>query len=161
MRELISILQRFEGSRVRGNGRAWRLEGSSADVEECKTKLLDAICSQSQPLVCYDESPVGIRELQDAGEVARGIWRLPARAPGSVVLSWLSMGNWQLYVAEAPIAAIPDLCRSPDDDVERFVVDTGVSVIIDSFHDDVSWVVGLKSNGQPSVPLDALQAARR
>jgi hypothetical protein len=85
----------------------------------------------------------------------------PLAPLGSVVLSWLYMGNGQLYVAEGPIAAIPDLCRSSDDEVERFVVDSGVSVMTDSLHDDVSWVIGLKSNGQPSFPLDAPEAARR
>lgn len=161
MHELVSILKRFEGARIRGNGGVWRIEGSSTAVEECKTLLLDAICSQSQPFVRYDEPPSEIPQLEGAAEVSVNTWRLPTRALGSVVLSWLYMGNWQLYVADAPVAAIPDLCRSSDVEVEQFVVDAGVSVVIDSFHDDVSWVVGLRGDAQPSVAADAPQAARR
>lgn len=143
MHEWIAILERFEGRRVKRRGCVWRIEGVSAVVEECKTQLLDAICARSQPLVRFDEPPAGIPELQDVLEVARNTWRLPARSRGSVLLSWLSAGNWQLYVADAPVPEIPDLCRSSDAEVERFIVDTQIALIIDSFYDDVSWVVGL------------------
>jgi hypothetical protein len=148
MRELLSILKRFEGPRVKGIGRVWRIDGSSTAIEECKTALLDAICSGTQPLVRYDEAPDAVPALKGTMEVTANTWRLPPRVPGSVVLAWLYMGNWQLYVADALIAEIPDLCRSSDSEVERFLSDSGVSVVIDSFHDDVSWVVGIAGSAQ-------------
>jgi hypothetical protein len=59
------------------------------------------------------------------------------------LLDWLYLGNWQLYVADAPIRAIPDLCRASDAEVVRFMADNDVTAVIDSFHDNLSWVVGL------------------
>lgn len=149
MRELVTILKRFEGSRVKRNGSVWRLDGSSNSVQECKTFLLDAICSKSQPFVCYDEPPVEFAQLREAIEVAPNTWHLPLGAPGPMVLSWLYMGNWQLYVADAPIETIPDLCRSPNVEISQFIVETGVPLFIDSFHDDEYWVVGLRDIGNP------------
>jgi hypothetical protein len=63
---------------------------------------------------------------------------LPRHVPGAVVLARLHRGNWQLYVAAAPLALIPDPCRAADAGIEAFVRRLGAQLIIDSLHDDVA-----------------------
>jgi hypothetical protein len=119
MHELISILKRHEGSGVSGNGRVWRIEGSSAGVNSCKTQLLDEICRRLQPFVCYDESP---RDTATAGRHRGGLLHLaPAR--------------WGAGIGST--------------------FDSGVSVVIDSFHDDEYWVIGLRASAKPALGSDA------
>jgi hypothetical protein len=124
------------------------LDGIFGTVEKCKLKILDAICSDVEPFVHYDGPPTQYPELSEVYEVAPHIWRLPKKAPAAVVLSWLHMGNWQRYVSDAPINQLRDLCRATDSEVEEFVRDSGVAIVIDSFHDDASWVVAVRPEGR-------------
>ena len=141
---LTEILESHKGRRVQSNGAVWRIEGISSGVEQCKIELLDAICRHAQPFVHYNESPEGVSELDGSAEVAPDVWRPPLGAPGSALLGWLYLGNWQLYLRAEPLQQLPDLCRSTEAEVEAFLVQCGASVFIDSFHDDVSWVVGVR-----------------
>jgi len=146
---LIPILRRHEGANVRGRGPVWRIDGDSADVRACKVEVLDEVCRHTHPFVRYDEAPE-LGRTWIGVEVAPFTWRLHGPAPGAEVLDWLYMGNWQLYLAAGPIARIPDLIRAKDEDVEAFLTTNDVSLVIDSFHDDVSWVVGIASGATSS-----------
>jgi hypothetical protein len=146
---LIAILRRHEDSNVRGRGRVWRIDGGTPNVDACKVEVLDEICRHSHPFVRYEEAPESGRAWMGV-EIAPFTWRLHGPAPGDEVLKWLYMGNWQLYVAAGPIARIPDLIRAKDEDVETFLKENAVSLIIDSFHDDESWVVGIASGATGS-----------
>ena len=139
---LTTILESHRGQGVLGGGEVWHLEGSSPLVEQCKTELLEAICRESRAFVHYEESPVGLAGLDGATRVGSA-WQLPTGVGGAVLLNWLYLGNWQLYVNAEPLPRIPDLCRSTDAEIEAFLVKSGATAIIDSFHDDVSWSVGV------------------
>jgi hypothetical protein len=136
---LTEVLNTHRGRHVVRHGAIWRLDGSSRQAEACKADVLAAVCRSARPFVHYEDSPVGL--LEGAAEVVPGVWQLPLGASGPVVLEWLYMGNWQLYVRSEPLVEVPDLCRASDAEVEAFVRESGASVVIDSFHDDVSWVV--------------------
>lgn len=127
---------------VSGRDGVWRLEGSSRDVEALKTRLLTAICSCASPVVHYDEPPVRSGSLQRVEKLAASVWRIPSNADGAELLSWLYLGNWQLYVGSRVLDKLPDLCRASPAEVGYFMVAAGVEVVIDSFHDDTCWTVG-------------------
>ena len=136
---LTGILNAHRSRHVACDGAVWRLEGSSRPVQACKAQVLAAVCRNANPFVHYEDSPLGL--VPGSVEVAPTLWQLPLNASGPAVLDWLHLGNWQLYVRAEPLPDIPDLCRASDKEVETFLRKSGASVIIDSFHDDVSWVV--------------------
>jgi hypothetical protein len=141
---LLKILESHEGRGVQGNGAVWRIEGSSSRVEQCKRELLESICRDAQPFVHYEESPMGETGLEGSVEVAPGVWQLALGVSGPALLKWLYLGNWQLYVRAEPLREMSDLCRSTDIEVAAFVTQSEAKVVIDSFHDDVSWVLGVR-----------------
>jgi hypothetical protein len=121
----------------------WRIEGTSREIEGVKAALLQSICEHTSPLVHYEEAPPGDGIL-GSSEVARpGVWRVPRGASGVELMRWLYMGNWQLYLAEKPLESIPDLCRAKVGEVTAFLRRTKVPLVIDSFHDDNHWTVGV------------------
>ena len=140
---IVQILESGHRRGVRRHGAIWRIDGLSSQIETLKADLLEEICRDARPFVHYEESPSETTGLEGTVEAAPGIWRLPSRAPGAILLKWLYLGNWQLYVRTAPLPELPDLCRSKDSEVEAFLFKSGVTVVVDSFHDDVSWVVGV------------------
>jgi hypothetical protein len=140
MTTLLSEL--LEANRGRGVRGVWRIEGSSERVERLKAQVLEAICRETQPFVHYEDPPVGLPGTVGATGCALGVWRLPLGASGGHLLSWLYLGNWQLYVRAQPLPSVPDLCRASDAEVQEFLAQSGTSVVIDSFHDDILWVVG-------------------
>lgn len=58
---------------------------------------------------------------------------------------WLfNLGNWQAYVADKPVeCGCPDPARVAPTELVSWMSRTGLLVLIDSFHDDVSWVVAI------------------
>lgn len=141
---LLEILESHKGRGMQGNGAVWRIEGTSSRVEQCKVELLESICRDAQPFVHYEEPPMSEPGLDGSAEVAPGVWQLPLGAAGPALLKWLYLGNWQLYVRPEPLPELPDLCRSTDIEVGTFVSQCEASVVIDSFHDDMSWVLGVR-----------------
>ncbi|WP_141513491.1 hypothetical protein [Ramlibacter sp. WS9] len=129
--------QDFEGASV------WRVEGTSQRERQYKAAVLETICRTHRAYVRYEECPDGI---DGTDQVEPHLWWLPVGVSGEAMLDWLYMGNWQLTVGASPPKTNPDLCRSPDADVAEYVRKSGVGVVIDSFHDDVSWVIGASRN---------------
>ncbi len=121
----------------------WRIDGTSREIEGLKAALLHSICEHSSPFVHYDEAPPGDGSLGSSEAAAPGVWRVPRGASGVQLMGWLYMGNWQLYLAEEPLESIPDLCRAKSGEVTAFLRSTKVVVMIDSFHDDDHWTVGV------------------
>lgn len=141
--DLLTLLQQDTSGDVTGHGAVWRIAGNARAVQHCKSRLLGIICAQADIYIRYDEAPEAEPALARAQAIDRDTWWLPAPTAGADVQAWLQPGNWQLYVADRPLAEIPDLCRATDAEVAVFVRRAGVTVIVDSFHDDVAWVVGL------------------
>lgn len=77
---------------------------------------------------------------------AHGPWRVPADGAleATDASRWLGLGNWTLYSAPTPAAGSPpDAARCGPAELLAWMRQQGVDVLIDSFHDDVSWVVGV------------------
>lgn len=69
---------------------------------------------------------------------------MPLGATGTDLSAWLYMGNWQLYSRREPLKELQDLCRASDEAVTSFVNEHGLLFIVDSFHDDGHWTIGLQ-----------------
>ncbi|MFM2448330.1 MAG: hypothetical protein RIS44_780 [Pseudomonadota bacterium] len=148
-----AILFKSKSRRITGEGFFWQLDGNSPEVQRCKEDLLPSICLESSPYVHYDEECPSDGILAQCSFVSPGIWRVPRGATGEELLSWLYMGNWQLYVAEEALPTLPDLCRAGLTEVASFIRESGVVLVIDSFHDDSSWTVGFAQGANHSSEL--------
>jgi hypothetical protein len=95
------------------------------------------------PFVHYEDAPPNDGILGSSEFAGPGVWRVPRGASGVELLRWLYMGNWQFYLAEKPLKSIPDLCRAKSGEVRAFLRRTKVLLVIDSFHDDNYWTVGV------------------
>ena len=143
---LTAILEKSKSRHLQGNGGVWCLDGNSREATRLKEELLQAICDEVSPVVHYDEDPPAEGSLGSSIKVARSAWRIPKGTKSPELLSWLYMGNWQLYVGPDVLTSLPDLCRSSRSEIESFVRQSQVVVVIDSFHDEVSWSIGLAQN---------------
>jgi hypothetical protein len=130
------------GGITRDSG-VWRIDGTSEEIERLKAALLQTVCEHSSPFVHYDEAPPGEGLLASSEAAGPGVWHVPRGASGVQLLAWLYMGNWQLYLAESPMKPIPDLCRAKGSEVRAFLRNARVPLVIDSFHDDNHWTVGV------------------
>ena len=138
----------LESSAVRGlagGGSVWRLDEISAGAEALRERLLDLAARSSSVFVHYDGGRPDEPSLSEAQTLSENLWRLPPLATGRDLASWLYMGNWQLYSRDKPLANLEDLCRADDAGVLRFLAESKVEFIIDSFHDDREWTIGLAS----------------
>ena len=139
----LAVLVKYKSQGINGNGSVWRLDGNRPEVGRCKDELLTTICQECSPFVHYDDEPPSGGSLASCRMISPGVWRIPLGATGKDLLSWLYMGNWQLYVADEVLTSLLDLCRSKQIEVEAFVQQSRVRLVIDSFHDDTSWSIGL------------------
>jgi hypothetical protein len=142
---LVEVLEAHAGRGVVGADGVWHVRGNSSQVELFKVAVLEEVCRESRPFVHYEESPAGAPELAGTTE-SHGVWQLPMGARGKAILKWLYLGNWQLYIRTEPLSYIPDLCRSTDSEIRAFLAQSGADCVIDSFHDDVSWVVAVRGD---------------
>jgi hypothetical protein len=141
--EILDVLNATQVRGLAGSGGVWRLNGIAAQYESIRERLL-SIAARSSPLfVHYDGDKPDGPSLAETVALAENVWRLPALASGRDLNSWLYMGNWQLYSRETPLTKLEDLCRADADGVMRFVQSTGVRFVIDSFHDNIQWTIGL------------------
>jgi hypothetical protein len=139
-----AVVRLLQDSNLRGvthSGATWRIDSTSAAAEKLKESVLGTACAKSSPFVHYDDPPPTHGRLASCESVGPGVWRVPQGSPGKELLDWLYMGNWQLYLAGGPLQELQDLARATTEVAESFVHENHISLIIDSFHDDVSWTV--------------------
>ena len=126
------------------DGRVWELKSSYSAVEELRSQVLEHIVAARLRLVlAYDEDAPDQPEL--AAHVfadGAGAFEIRGQPPVSALRDWLSYGNWQLMSPQLP-PALQDLARARPESVARFVDDHGLEFVIDSFHDDLEWIIGL------------------
>jgi hypothetical protein len=75
-----------------------------------------------------------------------GAWFLPTDLDFSnaALEHWLfALGNWTVCSHALPLESIPAFFRAPVVDSLSWLDARKLDVIIDSFHDDTSWVIGL------------------
>jgi hypothetical protein len=145
--QISSLLEAAEIRGVRStdeDGRVWELKGSHSDVEQLRFGVLQHVLAARLPLVlAYDEEapdlpPLAAHVFADGG----GAFEIRGEPPVGALRAWLSYGNWQLMSPELP-PKLQDLARARPESVARFVDDHGLEFVIDSFHDDVVWIIGL------------------
>ena len=137
------VLAEYNGPGVLGSEGVWQVKGNARPVECLKERILELTCLISAPIVHYDGDRPDGASLREIKLLSQDVWRVPQRASGKELLEWLYMGNWQLYLKSEPLLRLPDLCRASANDVRVFLRGASVALVIDSFHDDVSWTVGL------------------
>jgi hypothetical protein len=144
MNSELQILRRYEGRCLRSRDhRVWRLEVMSRGIQWCRSRLLHVLCRSNCPYVQYGESPPEEPKLRGSQKIKEGLWRLPSHCSAAALQRWLYAGNWQLYLASAPLLDVADLCRADDLQIVEFMDRHGVGAVIDSFHDNVEWTVGI------------------
>ena len=121
----------------------WPFGRRSRQFPQLKERVLDAVRSlSSRAFLAYDEDP---HEWGLPGEwkpAGSGTWEVPGEPSSSCLLDgYLSPGNWTLYLAEASVAAdtLPDTFRAPLEATVGFARSNGISLILDSWHDNTTW----------------------
>jgi hypothetical protein len=142
--DLRAVLEASSARKLRASGNVWRLGGNDHGAEELRSGLLSVASLFTSVYVHYDGGGPSEPSLRDAEQVAHDLWRLPMAATGPDLSAWLYMGNWQLYAREEPLQKLQDLCRASDGEVASFVAENDLLFIVDSFHDDAHWTIGLR-----------------
>lgn len=140
---MMRVLKASKASEVKGSSAVWRIQGNDHHADSLRTTLLGVAAGFHTVYVHYDDPPPIGTSLQGAKSVGPGIWMIPKHASSTDLAAWLYMGNWQMYASKAPLPALVDLARCDDAGVSGFVRDSGVSFIIDAFHDNTLWTIGL------------------
>jgi hypothetical protein len=144
---MLEALRKAETRYVRRRGtdeRVWELKGSSSKVEAVRDQLIGCAIASAEPvIVVYDEDEPITEELKDyIMRFAVSRFELRGAIPLEPLRRWLYLGNWQMLSSTAPTVLI-DVVRAKPDEVMRFVDENGLDFVIDSFHDDTFWAVGL------------------
>jgi hypothetical protein len=121
-------------------GRASRLK----QIDEAKMAILATMARTGASVISHPESPIGLG-LPGLWEpaVMTGAWKLPIDLDlcNGAVRDWLfTLGNWQVFSSE-PLGAVPDLSRLAVTEGLAWLDRSHLEVAVDSFHDDVGWVV--------------------
>jgi hypothetical protein len=143
--DLRAVLEAASPRKLKASGDVWRLDGTDRGAEQLRIGLLSVASRFPSVYVHYDGDAPSEPSLRGTEQVAPDVWRLPTAATGTDLSAWLYMGNWQLYSRQEPLQELQDLCRASDEAVTAFVREHGLGFIIDSFHDDVHWTIGLQS----------------
>ncbi len=145
--DLRAALESASARKLANSGNVWRLDGNDRGAEQLRQSLLSVASRFPSVHVHYDGGAPSERSLRGAKQVATDVWQVPLGATGSDLSAWLSMGNWQLYSRREPLNELQDLCRASDEAVAFFVNKHDLLFIVDSFHDNGHWTIGLQGGG--------------
>jgi hypothetical protein len=144
-------------SAVDATGQLWHLEnpsllsaqsrGRAQQVDAVKRQVLAALARSGTAIIYHHESPHDeeLPGLWLPGE-RPGAWRLPVDLDlaDPAIAHWLfDLGNWTVCAPDVPLGRTPDIARAPAAQLLTWIDQQAIDVIVDSFHDDVSWVVVL------------------
>jgi hypothetical protein len=136
-------------------GCVWRIQSPSIltpksrsrrqQVNAIKHRILRALSASGTAVIYHHESPEA-EQLPGRWSPAEhtGAWRVPADIDltNPAVDHWLfDLGNWMMCSPDAHLGQPPDIARAPASRLLTWAQQRGIDVIVDSFHDDVSWVV--------------------
>lgn len=121
--------------------RVWDLRGDSAAHVALKTRILEACIARGAFLLYGEplEDPALRASIEVLGEDRH---RLGPGVPVEALSGWLYLGNWQITWPACPPCTL-DVARTAPDEICRFLEEQGLSLLVDSFHDDTDWVVAL------------------
>ena len=118
-------------------------------VDALKVRLLEIVVRTGSAMIHHPDSP---REEKLPGEWREGpqpqTWHVPADldlADDSIASWLLTLGNWVMLAPDVETTRLPDFARAPIPTVLSWVDEQAIELVIDSFHDDISWVVVLAS----------------
>jgi hypothetical protein len=111
-----------------------------------KVAILTALATHpSSAYLVHPDNPADHEVIGEWVSAGLSTYRIPPlldlEDPGTK--QWLfNLGNWQAYVADRPVEnGWPDPARVAPMELVSWMSRTGLLVLVDSFHDDVSWVV--------------------
>jgi hypothetical protein len=119
------------------------------NVDRCKRRILETLLAVPEPVfIAHPDDPEDDEVPGEWLSAADGTWRLPRDLDldHPNVKSWLhSLGNWVIYAAPQPATLpCPDTSTPCEPELIGWMTESAVSVVVDSFHDDDSWVVALE-----------------
>lgn len=113
-----------------------------------KVAMLTALATHpNSAYLLHPDNPADSEVNEEWVRTGSSTYRIPPlldlNDPGTK--QWLfNLGNWQAYVADRPVGNDwPDPARAAPKELVSWMSRTGLLVLIDSFHDDVSWVVAI------------------
>ncbi len=123
-------------------------------ITGCRRELLSCLLACQERVFLMHEPPRDWEvpgEWQPASELT---WLVPLefKLEHPAIKYWLSIGNWTFYSAPAPAEGNwPDPSRCGAADLLAWMSSRSVHALIDSFHDDASWVVAFdRANQTPT-----------
>ncbi len=120
-------------------------------IAGCRRELLSTLLECQEPIFLMHEPPQdwGVPgKWQPASEAT---WLVPSdfNRDDPAVQSWLSVGNWTIYSAPTPAEGNwPDPSRCSAAELLAWMRTKSVQALIDSFHDDTTWVVAFETAKQ-------------
>ena len=163
---LCHVLERFASSDIRprdSTHQVWDLihpplladiKGHRAQsLAECKRELLHSMIQSSDgAFLKHADDPTENGVPGEWQAVAPRTWRIPPDIDldHPATSHWLfDLGNWQCYVCASPIdESRMDPARSSSEALLAWMAHARIQVLVDSFHDDVSWVVAIPRHEQ-------------
>lgn len=158
--QILSLLRESASRDVRpdkSSERVWRLtyprlfasdrSRRHEHVDTMKTRLLETLARTGTAMIHHPESP---RDEKLPGEWLAGphpqAWHVPVdlNLGDESIQYWLfTLGNWMMRAPDVETTRFPDFARATVAAALSWVDEQAIQVVIDSFHDDVSWVVVL------------------
>ena len=118
-------------------------------VDTVKVRLLETMARTGTAIIHHPDSP---REEKLPGEWIAGqqpnAWHVPLdlNLGDESISYWLfDLGNWTILAPDVVTTRLPDFASANAAAALSWVDEQHIQVVIDSFHDDVSWVVVLGS----------------
>jgi hypothetical protein len=118
----------------------------------CRRELMSSILGSQETIYLIHEAPRDWGVPGNWQPASQATWLVPPdfNPDNPAVQSWLSVGNWTFYSAPAPVEGNwPDPSRCRAADLLAWMRTKSVWALIDSFHDDTSWVVAFET-GEPN-----------
>jgi hypothetical protein len=119
-----------------------------------QTRVLHAIQSLDElAFLAPPESPESWEAPGSWIEAGPGTWQLPVDVAANLLLSsFLHTGNWYLYLGPnaVPPSELPDTYKVQVSDVEAFMQQHELWLLLDAFHDCSEWRVFLRPDLVPS-----------
>ena len=129
--------------------RVWQLKGFKADINALRTQLLATALKCAEPLLLVYDEELDEPELEpEVVATTAGVFELNPDVSVDALRRWLEPGNWRIFSPAMPSSAM-NLAIAKPRELTTFMDEHGLNLIIDSFHDDITWTVVLADDEPP------------
>lgn len=142
--EISDALRSVAAGAVKRRGhsdRVWEIDGDSVAQVALKATIL-RISIESGATLLYDEPLDDAKLAETLVDLGSGQYRLTAATSLASLADWLYLGNWQIVLPSCPGTTI-DAARATEAVICQYLDSNGLKLLVDSFHDDIEWVVAL------------------